>query len=156
MIYFKIHALPIKSIYFISRCLFYLVIAFIFCEVFLVSIRLMFTLIFGNELSMFSIYDIAFFLGCIILYQIVSLMIESYESDIYKYRRIFIFSMRSMLIGFIVFELVYLFIILFDIVMFELNIWHMGLYIINGEIFSVNMIFILLLYYYDRNQENCF
>ena len=153
MIYFKIHALPIKSIYFISRCLFYLVIAFIFCEVFLVSIRLMFTLIFGNELSMFSIYDIAFFLGCIILYQIVSLMIESYESDIYKYRRIFIFSMRSMLIGFIVFELVYLFIILFDIVMFELNIWHMGLYIINGEIFSVNMIFILLLYYYDRNQE---
>ncbi len=156
MIYFKIHELPIKSIYFISRYLFYLVIAFIFCEVFLVSIRLMFALIFGNELSMFSIYDIAFFLGCIILYQIVSLMIESYESDIYKYRRIFIFSMRSMLIGFIVFELVYLFIILFDIVMFELNIWHMGLYIINGVIFSVNMIFILLLYYYDRNQENCF
>ena len=156
MIYFKIHALPIKSIYFISRCLFYLVIAFIFCEVFLVSIRLMFTLIFGNESSMFSIYHIAFFLGCIVLYQIVSLMIESYESDIYKYRRIFIFSMRSILIGFIVFELVYLFIILFDIVMFELNIWHMGLYIINGVIFSVNMIFILLLYYYDRNQENCF
>ena len=156
MIYFKIHALPIKSIYFISRCLFYLVIAFIFCEVFLVSIRLMFTLIFGNEVSMLSTYDIAFFLGCIILYQIVSLMIESYESDIYKYRRIFIFSMRSMLIGFIVFELVYLFIILFDIVMFELNIWHMGLYIINGVIFSVNMIFILLLYYYDRNKENCF
>ena len=153
MIYFKIHALPIKSIYFISRCLFYLVIAFIFCEVFLVSIRLMFTLIFGNESSMFSIYHIAFFLGCIILYQIVSLMIESYESDIYKYRRIFIFSMRSILIGFIVFELVYLFIILFDIVMFELNIWHMGLYIINGVIFSVNMIFILLLCYYDRNQE---
>lgn len=153
MIYFKIHALPIKSIYFISRCLFYLVIAFIFCEVFLVSIRLMFTLIFGNESSMFSIYHIAFFLGCIVLYQIVSLMIESYESDIYKYRRIFIFSMRSILIGFIVFELVYLFIILFDIVMFELNIWHMGLYIINGVIFSVNMIFILLLYYYDRNQE---
>ena len=147
MIYFKIHALPIKSIYFISRCLFYLVIAFIFCEVFLVSIRLMFTLIFGNEVSMLSTYDIAFFLGCIILYQIVSLMIESYESDIYKYRRLFIFSMRSMLIGFIVFELVYLFIILFDIVMFELNIWHMGLYIINGVIFSVNMIFILLLYY---------
>ena len=80
-------------------------------------------------------------------------MIESYESDIYKYRRIFIFSMRSILIGFIVFELIYLFIILFDIVMFELNIWHMGLYIINGVIFSVNMIFILLLYYYDRNQE---
>lgn len=156
MIFFKIYELPIKSIYFISRCLFYLVIAFIFCEVFLVSIRLMFALIFGNELSMFSIYDIAFFLGCIILYQIVSLMIESYESDIYKYRRIFIFSMRSMLVGFIVFELIYLFIILFDIVMFELNIWHMGLYIINGEIFSVNMIFILLLYYYDRNQENCF
>jgi hypothetical protein len=156
MIYFKIHALPIKSIYFISRCLFYLVIAFIFCEVFLVSIRLMFTLIFGNESSMFSIYHIAFFLGCIVLYQIVSLMIESYESDIYKYRRIFIFSMRSILIGFIVFELIYLFIILFDIVMFELNIWHMGLYIINGVIFSVNMIFILLLYYYDRNQENCF
>ena len=153
MIYFKIHALPIKSIYFISRCLFYLVIAFIFCEVFLVSIRLMFTLIFGNESSMFSIYHIAFFLGCIVLYQIVSLMIESYESDIYKYRRIFIFSMRSILIGFIVFELVYLFIILFDIVMFELNIWHMGLYIINGVIFSVNMIFILLLCYYDRNQE---
>lgn len=153
MIFFKIYELPIKSIYFISRCLFYLVIAFIFCEVFLGSIRLMFTLIFGNELSMFSIYDIAFFLGCIILYQIVSLMIESYESDIYKYRRLFIFSMRSMLIGFIVFELVYLFIILFDIVMFELNIWHMGLYIINGVIFSVNMIFILLLYYYDRNQE---
>lgn len=153
MIYFKIYELPIKSIYFISRCLFYLVIAFIFCEVFLGSIRLMFTLIFGNELSMFSIYDIAFFLGCIILYQIVSLMIESYESDIYKYRRLFIFSMRSMLIGFIVFELVYLFIILFDIVMFELNILHMGLYIINGVIFSVNMIFILLLYYYDRNQE---
>lgn len=153
MIYFKIHALPIKSIYFISRCLFYLVIAFIFCEVFLVSIRLMFTLIFGNESAMFSIYHIAFFLGCIVLYQIVSLMIESYESDIYKYRRIFIFSMRSILIGFIVFELVYLFIILFDIVMFELNIWHMGLYIINGVIFSVNMIFILLLYYYDRNQE---
>lgn len=153
MIYFKIHALPIKSIYFISRCLFYLVIAFIFCEVFLVSIRLMFTLIFGNESSMFSIYHIAFFLGCIVLYQIVSLMIESYESDIYKYRRIFIFSMRSILIGFIVFELIYLFIILFDIVMFELNIWHMGLYIINGVIFSVNMIFILLLYYYDRNQE---
>jgi len=156
MIYFKIHALPIKSIYFISRCLFYLVIAFIFCEVFLVSIRLMFTLIFGNESSMFSIYHIAFFLGCIVLYQIVSLMIESYESDIYKYRRIFIFSMISMLVGFIVFELFYLFIILFDIVMFELNIWHMGLYIINGVIFSVNMIFILLLYYYDRNQENCF
>jgi len=153
MIYFKIHALPIKSIYFISRCLFYLVIAFIFCEVFLESIKLMFMIIFGNELSMFSIYDIAFFLGCIVLYQIVSLMIESYESDIYKYRRIFIFSMRSILIGFIVFELVYLFIILFDIVMFELNIWHMGLYIINGVIFSVNMIFILLLYYYDRNQE---
>lgn len=153
MIYFKIHALPIKSIYFISRCLFYLVIAFIFCEVFLVSIRLMFIIIFGNELSMFSIYDIAFFLGCIVLYQIVSLMIESYESDIYKHRRIFIFSMRSILIGFIVFELVYLFIILFDIVMFELNIWHMGLYIINGLVFSVNMIFILLLYYYDRNQE---
>jgi hypothetical protein len=153
MIYFKIHALPIKSIYFISRCLFYLVIAFIFCEVFLVSIRLMFTLIFGNESSMFSIYHIAFFLGCIVLYQIVSLMIESYESDIYKYRRIFIFSMISMLVGFIVFELFYLFIILFDIVMFELNIWHMGLYIINGVIFSVNMIFILLLYYYDRNQE---
>jgi len=156
MIYFKIHALPIKSIYFISRCLFYLVIAFIFCEVFLVSIRLMFTLIFGNESSMFSIYHIAFFLGCIVLYQIVSLMIESYESDIYKYRRIFIFSMRSILIGFIVFELIYLFIILFDIVMFELNIWHMGLYIINGLIFIINMIFILLLYYYDRNQENCF
>lgn len=156
MIYFKIHALPIKSIYFISRCLFYLVIAFIFCEVFLVSIRLMFTLIFGNESSMFSIYHIAFFLGCIVLYQIVSLMIESYESDIYKYRRIFIFSMRSMLVGFIVFELFYLFIILFDIVMFELNIWHMGLYIINGLIFIINMIFILLLYYYDRNQENCF
>ena len=61
--------------------------------------------------------------------------------------------MRSILIGFIVFELIYLFIILFDIVMFELNIWHMGLYIINGVIFSVNMIFILLLCYYDRNQE---
>ena len=156
MIYFKIHALPIKSIYFISRCLFYLVIAFIFCEVFLVSIRLMFTLIFGNESSMFSIYHIAFFLGCIVLYQIVSLMIESYESDIYKYRRIFIFSMISMLVGFIVFELFYLFIILFDIVMFELNIWHMGLYIINGLIFIINMIFIILLCEYDRNQENCF
>lgn len=153
MIYFKIYELPIKSIYFISRCLFYLVIAFIFCEVFLVSIRLMFALIFGNELSMFSIYDIAFFLGCIILYQIVSLMIESYESDIYKYRRIFIFSMRSMLLGFIVFELIYLFIILFDIVMFELNIWHMGLYIINGVIFSINMIFILLLCYFDRKHD---
>lgn len=153
MIFFKIYELPIKSIYFISRCLFYLVIAFIFCEVFLGSIRLMFTLIFGNELSMFSIYDIAFFLGCIILYQIVSLMIESYESDIYKYRRLFIFSMRSMLIGFIVFELVYLFIILFDIVMFELNIWHMGLYIINGVIFSINMIFILLLCYFDRKHD---
>lgn len=153
MIYFKIYELPIKSIYFISRCLFYLVIGFIFCEVFLGSIRLMFTLIFGNELSMFSIYDIAFFLGCIILYQIVSLMIESYESDIYKYRRLFIFSMRSMLIGFIVFELVYLFIILFDIVMFELNICHMGLYIINGVIFSINMIFILLLCYFDRKHD---
>lgn len=153
MIFFKIYELPIKLIYFISRCLFYLVIAFIFCEVFLASIKLMFIIIFGNELSMFSIYDIAFFLGCIILYQIVSLMIESYESDIYKYRRLFIFSMRSMLIGFIVFELVYLFIILFDIVMFELNIWHMGLYIINGVIFSVNMIFILLLYYYDRKHD---
>lgn len=153
MIYFKIHALPIKSIYFISRYLFYLVIAFIFCEVFLVSIRLMFTLIFGNESSMFSIYHIAFFLGCIVLYQIVSLMIESYESDIYKYRRIFIFSMRLILIGFIVFELIYLFIILFDIVMFELNIWHMGLYIINGLIFIINMIFIILLCDYDKNQE---
>ena len=153
MIFFKIYELPIKSIYFISRCLFYLVIAFIFCEVFLVSIRLMFALIFGNESSMFSIYHIAFFLGCIILYQIVSLMIESYESDIYKYRRIFIFSMRLILIAFIVFELIYLFIILFDIVMFELNICHMGLYIINGVIFSINMIFILLLCYFDRNQE---
>ena len=121
--------------------------AFIFCEVFLISIRLMFTLIFGNESSIFSIYHINFFLGCIILYQIVSLMIESYDSDIYKYRRIFIFGMRLILIVFIIFELVYLFIMIFDIVMFELNICQMGLYIINGIIFSINMIFIILLYY---------